>query len=250
MSIRQRWLDSASYRFFLTMTGFRKNNDHKEYEFVPYFQYKIGPYERDYTLYFAKKPSKLIYHREIFAKMVEYYGYGLIGYLDYHYKAYTDKKEFLRFLRYEILERSKYAVTPIKSALEQVLNWVREEEDANNRLSGASQHPEVTSPEPALNSLAGPFPGRMQLNNQLNTEKYTQLLILAQGLTSPGRDGEYLFKRCSDSDLAAILHHFEHLGGLRLNTLQKKVAEARKHLDLNDPKVEKLNQALLEFFYH
>ena len=250
MSIRQRWLDSASHRFLLTITGFRRNNDRKEYEFEPYFQYKIGPYERDYTLYFAKKPSKLIYHREIFAKMVEYYGYSLIGYLDYHYKAYTDKKGFLRFLRYETLERIKFAPNPFKSALEQVLEWVREEEDANTRPSDANQHPEGTSPEPALNSLAGPFPGKIELNNQLNMEKVIQLLILTKDLKIPGRDGEYLFKNFSNTDLAGILCQFENLGELRLNTLQKKVAEAKNRLNLDDPKVQKLSKALLDFFYH
>ena len=251
MSIRQRWLNSAPRRFILTLTGFRRNNAHKEYEFEPYFQYKIAPYEKDYTLYFDVKPSKLIYHREIFAKMVEYNGYSLIGYLDYHYKAYTDKKGFLRFLRYETLEKVKFAPNPtMKSALEQVLEWVREEEDANTRLSDANQHPEGTSPEPALNSLVSPFPGKIELNNQLNMEKYIQLLILTKELKTPGKDGEYLFKNFSSTDLAGILCQFENLGELRLNTLQKKVTEANNKLNLDDSKVQKLNKALLDFFYH
>jgi len=114
------------------------------------------------------------------------------------------------------------------------------------RLDGS---PDDASLEVAMNSLVGPFPGKIELNNQFNMEKYIQLLILTQGLMTPGKDGEYLFKRFSNTDMAGILCQFEHLGELRMNTLQKKVTEAKKNLHLHDPRVEKLNKALQEFFY-
>src|SRR5882757_343169 len=242
MRILKRWRNSEPLRYLLTLIGFRHNNDNKEYEFVPYFQYKIGPYESDHTLYFDVKPSKLNYHREIFTKMVEYKGYSLIGYLDYHYNAYTNKKEFLRFIRYETLEKLiPGPVGTYRTTLELILEWEKEEgnklEKEYTDLSKGSRDLGAPSLEAAMNSLIGPFSGKIELNNQLNTEKFTQLFILTLGQRSSGRDGEYLFKNFSDTDLAVILHHFEHLGHLRLNTLQKKVAEARKNLRLDDPRV-------------
>lgn len=49
---------------------------------------------------------------------------------------------------------------------------------------------------------------------------------------------------------AGFLHQFDGLSKQRLNTLQGKVAMAEQRLNRNDPRVEKLVQALIEFFYH
>jgi hypothetical protein len=45
---------------------------------VPYFQYKIGPYQPDQYLYFPKEPFALRYKNEIFNKLHEYTGYDII----------------------------------------------------------------------------------------------------------------------------------------------------------------------------
>ena len=82
-------------------TAYTKNNKN----FLPYFQYKIGTYKEDYYLYFPKEPSARLYYNEIFSKLSEYNGYDISKYLDFHYQAYNDKADFLRFLHYEIKDR-------------------------------------------------------------------------------------------------------------------------------------------------
>jgi len=47
----------------------------QKFDLIPYFQYKIGPYQSDYYLYFAKQPYLQVYKNEIFNKMYEYEGY-------------------------------------------------------------------------------------------------------------------------------------------------------------------------------
>lgn len=51
--------------------------------FIPYFQYKIGVYQRDYYLYFA----------------TPYDGYEIIKHIEFHYNAYDNKQTNL-FLLY------------------------------------------------------------------------------------------------------------------------------------------------------
>jgi len=92
--------------------------------FVAYFQYKIGPYQSDQYLYFPKEPYALRYKNEIFNKLHEYTGYDIIRYLEFHYDAYPDTGDFLRFLRYEIAERLR--VQPKDRALLSGQAWVIE----------------------------------------------------------------------------------------------------------------------------
>src|SRR4051794_157401 len=70
--------------------------------FTPYFQYKIGVYQPDYFLYFTSTPN-------LVNKLHQYDGYEMIQYLEFHYGAFADKTDFLRFLIYETSHRLKRA---------------------------------------------------------------------------------------------------------------------------------------------
>src|SRR6185312_10624705 len=56
--------------------------------------------------------------------IVEYPGYDIIRYLEFHYDVYADSGDFLRFLKYEIGERLR--VEPRDRALLSAQAWVDE----------------------------------------------------------------------------------------------------------------------------
>lgn len=97
--------------------------------FTPYFQYKTGPYQPDYYLYFPREPFVTRYKNEIFNKLQEYSGYDLIRYLEFHYIAYPDQTDFLRFLQYEVSERlARPPRTSLQQKLQQAQQWVVEKQ--------------------------------------------------------------------------------------------------------------------------
>lgn len=97
--------------------------------FIPYFQYKIGVYQRDYYLHFTAAPTSIRYTNDIFNKLYEYNGYEIIQYVEFHYAAYDNKVDFLRFLSYETESRLKLKLGKSFTAkLETVLNWLTEKQ--------------------------------------------------------------------------------------------------------------------------
>lgn len=54
-------------------------------------------------------------------------GYDIIRYLDFHYSAYPDKVDFLRFLQYEISERLERE--PENVRLVSAIKWVTEKKE-------------------------------------------------------------------------------------------------------------------------
>ncbi len=138
MFFRNMWADFMS-RSFSSSTG----------NITPYFQYKIGPYQPDYYLYFPKEPFAARYKNEIFNKLQEYSGYDLIEYLEFHYIPYSDKTDFLRFLQYELSERlARSSRKSLQQKLQQVLEWVKEKQQElrlqrESELKGKVDH-EVT----------------------------------------------------------------------------------------------------------
>jgi len=111
----------------------------------------------------------------------------------------------------------------------------------------------MTSTEERLETLTGSFvTGNIELNNHNHLEKLLQLFILLQTVQAPPQiaRGEQLFKRFSSTDLASILHlHFAAFKNKKINTLQVKIREATERLNPNNPKVQKLTEALQDFFY-
>ncbi|MCD2424349.1 hypothetical protein LQ567_16335 [Niabella pedocola] len=108
--------------------------------------------------------------------------------------------------------------------------------------------------ENGLSELTNSFTtGNIELNNRNHEERIVQLLILLQEVQAPSslQKGEQLFKKFSDTDIAAILKlHFAAFKDRKINTLQKRVGDKGEVLNYKNPKVQQLIQALEEFFYH
>lgn len=246
----------------LTSFGNRSPYSAKSRDFTAYFQYKIGAYQSDYNLYFAKQPSLQIYKNEIFNKMYEYSGYDLIRYLEFHYTLYENKAEFVRFLRYEVSERlKKYApkaqlTQDVRSTLDDRLN---PEVDIDAIVQSLSEKiatrldQVVLDTQDKMTSLTDSFPaGNIELNNYNNLEKLVQLYILILSIKAPGEAAseDKLFKRFSATDLASILQlHFLAFKDKQFNAVLVKITECGDKLKINNPKVQSLNQALEAFFY-
>ena len=108
--------------------------------------------------------------------------------------------------------------------------------------------------ENGLSELTSSFTtGNIELNNRNHEERIVQLLILLQEVQAPSslQKGEQLFKKFSDTDIAAILKlHFAAFKDRKINTLQRRVGDKGEVLNYKNPKVQQLIQALEEFFYH
>jgi hypothetical protein len=281
MGFREKIFSRIFYRSVLTDLGQRSHLSFKGRKFVPYFQYKIGPYEMGHVLFFRKEPTLAVYKNEIFNKMYEYSGYDIVRYLDFHFTEFADKSEFLRFLSYEVFELLKRPIpAKFRLKLQSTQAWLKEKQDHEKSspqsfngapvaqnivppldLSGAvrtisdkiaTRIDEVmSSTEEKFGQLTDSFlTGNIELNNQNHLERLVQLYILIQAIKSPGSSEDRLFKRNSSSDLASILHlHFRAFKDKKFNTVQVKITECSDRLKINDPKVQKLAKALAEFFY-
>lgn len=288
MSWKKRLFSNMFWRNVLATFGERSGYSTEPGQFVPYFQYKIGPYQTDLYLYFPKEPYALRYKNEIFNKLLEFTGYDIIRYLDFHYAGYVNKQDFLRFLQYELSDRLKLKSN---TQLESALNWVTEKKeemqndrkreieteikqgvqeiignqpsvpgkDVDNQVKALTDKISerlgkiIAETETSLHDLTGKLAtGEIELNNHNHEEKLIQLLILLQQVQAPPQQAraEQLFKRFTATDIAAILHlHFEAFRDNKINTLQRKVGDQGDRIRANHPKVKKLTEALQDFFY-
>ncbi len=97
--------------------------------FTPYFQFEIGPYQDSFKLYFPKLPKPKLYYNYIFLKLWAYNPQDAIKYIEVHYDAYPDKKDFLLFMQRQLQHRAaglkkgstRMSITTI------CLDWVSEE---------------------------------------------------------------------------------------------------------------------------
>jgi hypothetical protein len=289
MEWKKRLFSNIFWRNALASFGERSGYSKVPGGFVPYFQYRIGPYNADLYLYFPKEPFPLLYKNEIFNKLQEYTGYDIIKYLEFHYSAYPDSQDFLRFLHYEISERLKG--NQENARLLSALSWVAEKKDEyqekedrdlrseieqgiqeiiKNQLTASPQETNLqiavftekleehlgrilAETEKGIKELTGSFStGNIELNNHNHEEKLIQLLILLQQVQAPPEQAraELLFKKFTAADIAAILHlHFEAFRDNKINTLQRKVGDQGERIKATHPKVKKLTEALQEFFY-
>ena len=289
MAWKKRLFSNIFWRNVLASFGERSGYSKEPGGFVPYFQYRIGDYNSDLHLYFRKEPFPLRYKNEIFNKLDEYTGYDVIRYLEFHYTAYQDKEDFLRFLHYELTERLKNG--PKNTRLLSGLNWLNEKKDEYQRNTSQAIRSEIqqgigeilksqptSSPneidhriavfsekleehltrilaeaEKGVKELTGSFTtGNIELNNHNHEEKLIRLLILVQQVQAPPQQAraELLFKRFTAADIAAILHlHFEAFRDNKINTIQRKVGDQADRMKANHPKIKKLTEALQEFFY-
>jgi hypothetical protein len=273
MKFPQKWMNHWFLREMAGLTGFRNAYDlHGDEPFIPYFQYRVGDYQSDHYLYFKAPPRKWDYTWEIFQKMYEYEGYDLIRYIEFHYKAYEDKEDFLRWFRYETsrqlrrLRKYRFVfwmrLTKIKTRLQTTLEWVEEEEKRRKERpaeviasqpendSGAEEEAGFLERiEVGMVGLLRAHSGKIVLYNEYHAMRLIQLLILLKDTQTGGKKRIQLFKSFSDTDMAAVLRQFELFGDKKTNTLQVKIGEAKAELNLDDPAVQKLSKALMEFFF-
>jgi hypothetical protein len=128
MNWKQKLFSNMFIRNMLTDFGERSGNSKIPGNFNPYFQYRIGQYQADLFLYFPAEPFALRYKNEIFNKLNEYTGYDIIKFIEFHYAAYPDKNEFLRFVQYEISGRIKQKKIreSLLLKLQSALTWATE----------------------------------------------------------------------------------------------------------------------------
>ena len=111
----------------------------------------------------------------------------------------------------------------------------------------------VAASEEKMEAIAaGYVMGNIQLNNYNHLEKLIQLFHIIRTITAPKEiaKGEQLFKHFTVLDLAHVLHlHFDAFKDKKVNTIQGNIKEATDKHRNNNPKVQKLNRALEEFFY-
>jgi len=273
----KKWMNNPTGRTVLGIIGFRLPGIlHRNDPFVAYFQYKIGPYQKDYYLYFNNPPGKFSYKQEVFRKMREYNGHDLIRFIEFHYNACEEKDGFISWIRYETLQqlsflqaegRSKLSFNIEKGRLEAMLLWAQEEGEKLQALaqlppSGMPQVPEIIQVservgkedpvekiEEGISALLRTHQGRIDLYNEHHMTKVIQVLRLLQDLRAPGEKVELLFKNFTDMDMAAILRQFVEFGDFKTNTLQVKISNVKKEMKQNDPALEKLAQALQDFFF-
>lgn len=213
-------------RNMLSDFGVRSSNSMKNDAITPFFQYKIGSYQRDYFLYFPKEPFVVQYTNEIFNKLLEYNGFQIIKYLEFHYSLYIDKYDFIRFLQYEILERlkrkpGKNRLLKLQSAFDWVMEKTQDAQIAQRqaiqhdieqkvRLAIESKHTNkeesinltksltesitnvltniIEKAEKRIDTLVSSYPtGNIQLNNHAHLEKVIQTLILLQTVKAPDK---------------------------------------------------------------
>lgn len=290
MGIKEKLYSKVIFRNILATFGLRSSYSYSvdNKTFVPYFQYKIGKYQHDFYLYFEKEPFKGRYVNEFFNKMREYNGYDLVLYMEFHYEAYADKRDFLRFLWFEISERLKLNLTKVqKLKLQSAQDWVAEKQaevqqlqeqqlrkevetdvrsllqnQANNSPSETENQIKALSERMAarfdqlasntenrFNAIADSFvTGHIQLHNDSLEKNLIQLFILLRN-TKTGK-AEQLFRKFSLTDMAAMLRlHFSAFKDKQLNTVQKKINEyASDLLETNNQKVKPLSDALEDFF--
>lgn len=288
MSLRKKLFSNIFIRNMIPDLGGRSAYSSSPGAFTPYFQYKVENYQQDYYLYFSKEPFAKRYINEIFNKLWEYSGYDIIKYLEFHYNAYKNKPDFLRFLRYEISERMNLASNARTAKLQSAIEWVEEKqqehkreqekklrteiqsgvqeivknqpvssvEETDNQVRALSQKLNnrleeiMNNTEEGMKTLTGSFiTGNIQLNNRADEEKIIQLFILMQELQTAR--SQQLFKKFSSTDIASILHlHFDAFKAKKINTIQKKISELTEQLHTtNSQKAKNLGTTLQEFFY-
>lgn len=280
------WLSSNMiFRNILADLGTRSAYTGEAGGFIPYFKYRTGSYQRDYYLYFPKEPFAVRYNNEVFNKLFEYAGDDIFKYLDFHFEAFPEKSAFILFLDRQLKERLKKShskerriklesaadwVTEKKLALKEQAEMTREDisrdlqlvmdskaagktDEAQERLDNLASKLEqkVADAIDRLENSTALLPAaKISLNNQNHLDKLIQLFYLIQNLQNPSNRTEQLLSGFNHIDLATILRlHFREFADKKPNTVEKNAKASIDKLKQTDPKVQKLTQAMEEFFY-
>lgn len=123
MSIRSFLMNSMAFRNMMLISGYENNYSLKKGEFTPYFNYVIGPYQREgFLLNFPKEPYAEQYYNAIFIKLYAYNAADAVKYLQVHYDLYPDKPDFLKFLQLELRHRISWLGPKAKES--KVIKWL------------------------------------------------------------------------------------------------------------------------------
>jgi hypothetical protein len=102
----------------------------------------------------------------------------------------------------------------------------------------------IIDTEERMQSLTDSFvTGNIELNNQNHLDKVVKLFKLLKDVQAPKEfaKAEQLFKRFSDTDIAAILRlHFKDFKNKQPNTIQVNIKKADENIPDKNPKVKKL----------
>lgn len=111
----------------------------------------------------------------------------------------------------------------------------------------------MASTKERMQSMADSFvTGTIELHNPNHQDKIIKLLKLIKDVQAPKEfaKAEQLFKRFSDTDIAAILRlHFKDFKTKQPNTIQVNIKKADESIQDKNPKVRKLEEALSDYFY-
>jgi hypothetical protein len=218
MGLREKMFSRIFYRSILTDFGQRAPLSFKAKKFVPYFQYKIGPYEAGYVLLFRKEPTLGVYKHEIFNKMYEYSGYDIIRYLDFHLAEFADKNEFLRFLSYEVSERLKLPIPArYRLKLQSTQTWLAKKQNIEKTSSQRALRLEIENeirlalqikpPETINSTPATPnVPPSLDLNSAVQTLSDKIASRMDQVMSS----AEEKFRQLTDSFLTGNIELNNH----------------------------------------
>lgn len=122
----------------------------------------------------------------------------------------------------------------------------------SERLADHIDHIMVSTEERMQTLTESYITGNIGLVNKNHEEKVMKLFKLIQKVQAPQHvaKAEQLFGKFSDTDIAAILRlHFEAFKSKRLNTVQTNIKSADERIPDKSPKVQKLEEALQQFFY-
>lgn len=123
MSIRNFLMNSMAFRNMMLLSGYENNYSLKKGEFTPYFNYVIGPYQREgFLLNFPKEPYAEQYYNAIFIKLYAYNAADAVKYIQVNYDLYSDKPDFLKFLQLELRHRISWLGRNAKES--KVIKWV------------------------------------------------------------------------------------------------------------------------------
>lgn len=206
----KKWLFSRMlFRNMLTDFGYRLAYSNIPGDFTPYFAYKIGDYKNGYYLNFPKEPLALPYKNEIFNKLHRYDNETIGKYLDFHYELYLDKRDFLRFLYYEVSERIHQNVKNRLFKLNTALDWTiaKQEQQKEKDLSLSRPQQDAIKAEvlKAVNSFAqtqsAEFPPYPQQDIKLMTERLSGQMesILKERMESILSATDQQFRQMTDS---------------------------------------------------
>lgn len=278
MALKERLFSHIILRNILADLGFRSAYSSEPGAFIPYFQYHIGPYKRDYHLYFPKEPFARRYKNEIFNKLFEYDRPDAKRYLAFHYDAYPDKGDFLRFLQDQITERldrrpSKTQALKLQAALDWAMEKAAEyqteqEKELRQNLRDIIDHQATASPEetdrqinallekltPTVEKLiSGYQTGNIRVTNQKYLQSIIQFFYVLQNVQHFDRNGKVkdrLFTSFTATDLAVLLRiSLADFKEKQLNTIQKEIAKANETIKTDSDKFKRLDKALQEFFF-